>query len=301
MILFDYLSNIIYTVTRKEVVPMKLNAKFIKKIKNLPIKYILPMLLVMALFVVALPGPMALSAATATPAATAIYNGLGAEDATQGPATIGLNITGQIPTAQTGNSRLNNELEEIWEAQRNAFIQNHMAGALSIHSDAQHFTSYRFVSTVFIKEAVSVSTTAAVSTTVIDSETNQIITLPDFNPNILQLINNHINSLMADGSSNFSGIDANHPFYLDNDRLVIPFGSAELIPTERGIHEIVLSISNIESKSFSSDHFRVLPASQYNTIMIRLSDVMESFGYTVEWYGDARAAVVYLDGITEVS
>ena len=274
--------------------------KIFRKIKNFHIKCVISVLLIAAFFTVGLPVPLTLSAASPTASATFIFNGLGVQDAPQRPATIGLEITGQVPTAQTGNSRLNSELDELWEAQYDAFIQNHMAGALSINSNVEHFISGEYVSTAFIKEAASVSTTAAISTSVVDTTTNTIITLPDFNVNILQLINNHISSLIAadpHNFSNFTGIDADHPFYLDGDRLVIPLGSAELIPTERGIHTIELSISSIEEESFPSSHFRILPPSQYNTIMIRVGDVMRRFGYDIEWVGDTRTVKVSMDGI----
>ncbi|MDR2183615.1 MAG: copper amine oxidase N-terminal domain-containing protein [Clostridiales bacterium] len=273
--------------------------KISTKIKNLPIKYVLPLLLAVVLFAAAFPAPVSLSAAAPTSSATAILAGLDTQDAPQRPATIGLRITGQIPTANTGNSRLDNELRERWDAQKNAFVQNHMAGALSIDSDVEYFISGRYVSVVFTKVASSVSTTAAVSTTVIDASSASIITLPDFNTNIVQLINNRINKEVAarpHNFSNFSGIDSSHPFYLDGDRLVIPFGSAELIPTERGIHDISFSISNIEEETFSSNHFRVLGPNQYNTIMVRVADVMQRFGYDIEWDNDTRTVEVLMDG-----
>jgi len=274
--------------------------KLFKKTRNLHLKYALSVLLVAALFVVALPAPVTLSAASPTSTATFILSGLGTKDAPQRPATIGLEITGQIPTAQTGISRLDSELEERWTSQYNAFVQNHMAGALSIDSSVEHFTSREFVSTAFIKEATSVSTTAAISTTVINTNTSTIITLQDFGVNTLQLINNRIDGLIAarpHSFSSFSGIDANHPFYLDSDRLVIPFGSGELISAERGIHRIEFSISNIENELFPSSYFRVLPPSQYNAVMVRVADVMRQFGYTVVWDGDTRTTNISMNGV----
>jgi len=273
--------------------------KLSKKFKNLPIKRVLSVLLVAALFVVSPSAPFALSAASPTSAATALLGGLDTQDAQQGPATIGLQITGQIPTAQTGNSRLNTALEERWEEQRNTFLQNHMTGALSINFSVGYFISGDFVSVAFVKEAASLSTTAVISTTVIDASTNSIITLSDINVNILQLINSHINDLIAarpHNFSSFSGIDANHPFYLDSGRLVIPFGSAGLISNERGIHEVSLSLSNIEEGFFPSNYFRVLPPSQYSTIMIRVGDVMRHFGYDINWDNDSRTATIYMNG-----
>jgi len=272
---------------------MKLSAKT----KNLHIKRILSVLLVAVLFVAPLAVPAALSAAEPTAQATSILRGLGAQDAPQRPATMGLEITGQIPTAQTGSSRLNAALEERWTAQYNNFVQNHMAGALSIDSQPEFFTSYVYVSTAFTKEAVSVSTTASISTTVIDSRTNTIITLTDFNVNIVQLVNSHINNLVDGRAHNFSGIDANHPFYLDGDRLVIPFGSAELFPNERGIYEVVLSISNIEEETFPDYYFRILEPNQYNTVMVRVADVMRKFGYAADWDGETRTARIWADAV----
>ena len=297
VILFDYISNIIYTVTRKGVVPMKL----IKKIKNLTIKRrTLPLLLAVAFLATVSPASLTLYAVSPTASATNILSGLGAQDAPQRPATMSLEITGQIPTANTGSSQLDSQLEERWTTQLNNFVQSHMASALSINSTVEHFASGRYVSTVFIKEAVSVSTTTVVSTTVIDtSGNNRIIALTDVDVNILQLINNYINAQVAarpHNFSSFSGIDANHPFYMDGDRLVIPFGSAELVSTDRGVHNVTLSRSDIQSVTFNSEHFRILPPSQYSTIMVRVSSVMGSFDYDVRWDNDLRAAIVSKDG-----
>ncbi|MCL2574244.1 MAG: copper amine oxidase N-terminal domain-containing protein [Defluviitaleaceae bacterium] len=264
------------------------------------IRHLLSTILVATFIVVTSIGHVALTASSATSSAALIFANLGVQDAPQRPTIIGLEITGQIPIAQTGNSRLDNELEERWTSQYNAFMQNHAASALSIDSSVEHFTSTNFVSTAFIKEASSVSTTAVISTTVIDTSTSNIITLPEFNVNILQIVNNYIDSQIAarpHGFASFSGIDASHPFYLDGDLLVIPFGSAELIPTERGIHRITLSISNIEEHVFTSDSFRVLEPTQYNTIMIRLGDVMRSFGYEVRWDNITRTASILMDGV----
>jgi hypothetical protein len=279
---------------------MNLPQQIIQKIKSLHIKRVFSVLLAAALFVVAFPAPAVLSASQITPATEFVLSGLDVQDAPQGPATIGLEITGQVPVAQTGNLLLDNALNERWTQQYNAFVQNHMAGALSIDSRAEFFTSYEFVSVAFIKEAASVSTTAVISTTVINASTGNIISLTDFNVNILQLINNYINSLIAarpHSFASFSGVDADHPFYLDGDRLVIPFGSAELIPTDRGIHYIVLSIFNIEEEFFPSSYFRVLPPSQYSTIMIRVADVMRRFGYEVNWDNDTRTVNISMNGI----
>ena len=267
------------------------------KIKNLPIKRRFLALLLAAVFAFALPAHTSLLAAAPTASALFILNGIGTQDAPQSPATIGMNISGQIPLAQTGNSSLDAMLNERFETQNNAFVQAHMASALSINSTTASYVSGQFVSVTFTKEATSVSTTTAISTTVIDTATETIITLPDFNVNILQLINNHINGLVAARPhhfSNFSGVDANHPFFLDGDRLVIPFGSAELIPTERGIHEISLSISNIENIVVTSNYFRILPPNQYNTLMVRVGGVMRHFGYDVEWHSDLNAAIISL-------
>ena len=272
---------------------------YAKLSNNHIIKRILPLLLVVAFLLAPWPGGLTLSASRAS----SVFNGIGTQDVPQRPATISLQITGQVPTFNTGSSLLDAELTARLDSQINSFIQNNMAGALSVNFEHETFISdNRFVSVVLRKEAISVSTTSAVATTVIDASGNgngSIINLTDYNPNILPIVNNHINRQIAErphGFASFSGINANHPFYLDGERLVILFGSGELIPTQRDIHDVTLSINNIEQHTFSSNHFRVLPPSQYSTIVVRVADVMREFGYDVQWRPEINAVEIRLNG-----
>jgi len=272
-----------------------------KKIKKLHIKFTIALSLIVALFAATLPGfDVRIFASQPTAAATALVDGIGTKDAPQRPTVIGLEITGQIPYAQTASNRLNEELDERFTAQRNAFEQDHLTSALSIHFDSNTYTSSHFASVVFTKEATSASITSTISTTVIDARTNRVITLQDYNVNITQVINGHINHKISENPrgfiSNFAGIDEDHPFYLDGNDLVIPFGSAELISDNRSIHDVRLSISNIQDETIGSSFFEALPPSQYNTIMVRLTEVVSRFGYDYEWIGEARTVNILING-----
>ena len=272
-----------------------------KKSKKLHKRHILALGLAVVLFAAAFPNfGMQISAAPPTSAAISLAEAIGTKDAPQRLTIPGLEITGQIPHAQMVSIRLEEELNERFTAQRNAFEQNHLASALSIHFDSRNYISDNFVSVVFTKEAISASLTSAISTTVIDAGTRRIISLPDYHVNILQLINGYINNKISANPrgfvADFNGIDANHPFYLDYDRLVIPFGSAELIPDNRNIHKIELSISNIQHQTFDSSYFQTLPPHQYNTVMIRLTDVITAFGYDFDWIYETRTVNIFMGG-----
>ncbi|MCL2377339.1 MAG: copper amine oxidase N-terminal domain-containing protein [Defluviitaleaceae bacterium] len=272
-----------------------------KKIKKFHTKLVCTLGLAVAFFATSLPCfDMQITAAQPTSAAATLAEGIGSKDAPQRPTVIGLEITGQVPYAQTGSDRLNEELNERFTAQRNAFEQDHLTSALSIHFDDARYTSGNFASVVFTKEATSASITSAISTTVIDARTNRVVTLSDYNVNITQVINGYINNKISANPrgfvTNFTGIDANHPFYLDDDHLVIPFGSSELVPDERNVHYVQLSISNIQDETIGSSFFETLPPSQYNTIMVRLTEVVSRFGYEYEWIGETRTVNIMIDG-----
>ena len=268
-----------------------------KKIAKFHLSFALSLVLVAAFF--AFPAP----SLNARSVVDTFVNAIGTRAAPRRPATIGLEITGEIPHVQFSRNnefaQLGTQLNERFMAQYNAFVQSHLTSALSIHFTAEIFTSYDFVSVVLTKAATSASVTAAVSTTVINATTGEIIALPDFNVNILQLINNYLDDIISANPrgfvSDFGGVDSSHPFFLDEDRLIIPFGSAELIPDARTIEFIELSISNIQNEFLDDDYFIILPPSQYNTIMIRLADVMRRFGYDVEWIAETRTVNVLSD------
>jgi hypothetical protein len=146
-------------------------------------------------------------------------------------------------------------------------------------------------------EAVGAGITRAVATTVIDAVTMEIITLTDFNPNALTIVNNRLQHLISINPrifiSNFNGISNGHPFYLQDGVLLISFGSGEWLVGDRGIRNVPLSLAQIQNVTVSSDMFHVLPAERYDTIMVRLSDVAPSFGYTISpWNAVTRTVEI---------
>ena len=212
-----------------------------------------------------------------------------------------LQISGYTPLARTADARLNAELNYIFTNQQNAFIQSHLTSARSIHFSSYVYTSGEFVSIAFVKTAISISTTSGISTVVINADTGQIIDLPDYNINIVQLINNQIESLISQNprafASSFSGIQANHPFYMDGDDLNIPFATATLFANTRDIERLTFSISKIQDLTLDESHFKTLTPTQYNTMMLQLEEVISRFGYAIAWDSYSESATIYLNGI----
>jgi hypothetical protein len=262
-------------------------------------------------FVLALAGPFALGfqalqAALQAVAEKSVENGAASSPATRLAEQIGtrpaaprrgaldLTITGQIPTANftgLGMVSFNEELNDRFVAQRDDFIQTHRVRAPDFHFEPEVFISGQFISVVVNMESLGVNISRAVATTVIDTENLEIITLTDFNPNFLQIANNRLDSMIAQNPrlfvTDFAGVDNNHPFYLNDDGLNLPFASGTLRASQRGIETINFSFDSIQDEIIETELFFALAAEQYNTIMVRLGTVAEKFGYDVESEDDA--------------
>jgi len=223
-------------------------------------------------------------------------------------AAMGLEITGLIPEANFDCDELNYLLEERFTTQVNSFIQAHQASALSINFSTDVFSHLHYpdssdndehhllVSIVITMEAVSAATTTAVATTVVNTHYDEIITLSQYNINAIALVNNYIRARIDANPRlfvpSFSGIDAEHPFYFNSGRLVIPFGSGEL--TLRGTHHITLVTDNIDTVVIRPTQAFTLPAEQYSVRMVRLAVVTDHFGYSLEWDARTRTAKILI-------
>jgi len=233
---------------------------------------------------------------------------IGTRNAPRRAAAMGLEITGLIPEAHFDNEELNEKLEERFAAQVNSFIQAHQASALSINFSTDVFSHHAYfgqnadedegeyyhllVSIVITMEAVSAATTTAIATTVVNTYYGEIITLSQYNINAIALVNNYIRTRIDANPRlfvpNFSGIDAEHPFYFNNGRLVIPFASGEL--TIRGSHRVTLATDNIDTVIVRPTQTYTLPAEQYSVRMVRLAVVAVHFGYELDWDARTRTA-----------
>ena len=210
-------------------------------------------------------------------------------------------VTGDIPDARNvENTALRAELQTRFAAQASVFSQAHQAHAHTIDHSVETFISGNFVSVVLTMEAQWATTATAVATTVINANTNQIVSLDQYHANARVLVNSHIRGMIAANPrnfiSNFNGIAADHPFYLDGGRLVIPFGSAGLIPTNRAVHTVEILIENIRGMIVGGHAFFQLPQEQYNTIMVRLVPVLEHFEYAFTWDGVAQTVTISAGG-----
>lgn len=221
-------------------------------------------------------------------------------------AAMGLEISGEIPEANFDDEEFNKILTERFNAQVNSFIQQHQASALYINfttktveyqqasEDGEHF-----ISVVITMEAISATTTVAVATTVINTDAQEIITLDHFSINAIALANNHIRGLIARTPrgfvQNFGGIDTDHPFYLENNQIVIPFGSSELFASTRGLRSIRMSLGHIHDEIVPGEFVYTLPAEQYSTRMVRLSPVLQGHGYTTNWNSQTLTIEIFDD------
>ena len=234
---------------------------------------------------------------------------VGTRNAPRRAAAMGLEITGLVPGARFDDDELNELLEERFAAQVNSFIQAHQLSALSINFSTDIFGHHNYlgsdagsddsdyhllISIVITMEAVSASTTTAIATTVVNTYYGEIITLSQYNINAIALVNNYIRTRIDANPRffvpNFGGIDAEHPFYFNSGRLVIPFGSGML--SARGTHRITLNTDNIETVVVRPSQTFTLPAEQYSVRMVRLSAVARHLGYRLDWNSRTRTVEI---------
>ncbi|MCL2170324.1 MAG: copper amine oxidase N-terminal domain-containing protein, partial [Defluviitaleaceae bacterium] len=152
-----------------------------------------------------------------------------------------------------------------------------------LHFETSMHTSGHYISVVVHMHASGLTATTAVATTVINVQSLEIITITDFNPNMLQVVNNRLNNEIIQNPrgfvGDFTGIDNSHPFYLNQNTLNVPFASGTLKPT-RDIINITFHNNSIQNEVIARPMFRTLPEDAYNTIMVRIL-VAEYFGYTI--------------------
>lgn len=237
---------------------------------------------------------MAVSAMQTTFASADTFaGGIISRNAPQRRGAIGLTITGQLPRAATGNRDLDEMLNNRFTAQFNAFVDEHMGRAATITFAKDVIVSDDFVSVIIDMAAISATTTNARATTVINTETMEIINISDYNLNALPLINGNLHNLISASPrlfvTNFTAIDNYHPFYFDGDLLVIPFASGEFSLADRGIFTKTFTRTNIRNEIVESDLFTVLGEEQYGTIMVRIAPVADLFGFEYTWDADVHA------------
>ena len=80
---------------------------------------------------------------------------------------------------------------------------------------------------------------------------------------------------------NFTGIDNEHNFYIDDNNLVITFDEYELSPAVKNIQKFNIKISSVINKSIDENDYYI--TKPYNLKMIPLREVCDAFGYKSIW------------------
>ncbi|MCL2397651.1 MAG: stalk domain-containing protein [Defluviitaleaceae bacterium] len=208
------------------------------------------------------------------------------------PGTSNIIINGLGPRVRNiGTDDFFTELDRHFTTQISSFIQSHQASALSLRftTEVFHTGTYpnEYISVFVSMQANGASVTTVPATTVIRVTDREVITLADYAPNIIPLVNNRIRDIISERPrnfvANFPGIDDSHPFYLRDDRLVIPFASARLRLGERGIFSVSLNTDNIQHVVVEDNQMQTLPPDQYNTLMMQLFTIHDNFGYATPW------------------
>ena len=230
-------------------------------------------------------------------AATTLAGQITEITAPRGALALDLSVSGRIPSANIPNNRnLSDELNAIFMANHNAFIQAHATSALSFTFSVDIITFGEFVSVVQRSSAISASRSHGISSTVISATDMEIITLNDLGVNIISLIDNQIQDIIAENPrdfiSNFTGIDSDHPFFIEDGYIVVPFPSAALHTANRNIFEVRLYKRAIQVEVLSDNHFMVLPAAQYSMVMLDLAQTVRLFGYEMQMTVLNRQATV---------
>ena len=193
-------------------------------------------------------------------------------------------ITGQMPT-MLGSSTLAFDARRRIDAQVEYFINTHRTRARSIQTSFETHVYGRFVSIVITMHAKGANVTTAVFTTVIDAATMDIVNLAEFSPNLHRLVNSQLMGQIEENPrnfvSNFSGVDSNHPFYIADGILHIPFASRTLRLGYGDVYYLSLPLESIKTVTIESEFF--FTYGEYNTIVVALPKVLENFDFTINW------------------
>lgn len=104
-------------------------------------------------------------------------------------------------------------------------------------------------------------------------------------PNAIDLVNKIIKDDTIKSSKkynlNFTGIDNEHNFYIDDDNLVITFDEYELSPAVKNIQKFNIKISSVINKSIDENDYYI--TKPYNLKMIPLREICDAFGYKSIW------------------
>jgi len=220
--------------------------------------------------------------------------------------TAGLAMVGELPRI-SGTGAAVEALNARFIAQFDEFLQAHRARATRLEFTYEIFIAgplahERYVSVVIYMTAIGANTTRSVATTVIDVTDLSIITLNDFEANVLRLISN---SLVATAqanprlhNSNFNGINNSHPFYFDGNNIEIPFASGAFTVAHREVTTPrTFPIAAFAHHTIAPNRFIALPQEQYSTIMVNLSYAINRFdGYTAAWSASTQTVNIWRGG-----
>ncbi|MCL2752937.1 MAG: hypothetical protein FWE44_02170 [Defluviitaleaceae bacterium] len=222
-----------------------------------------------------------------------LVDGISSQLVPQRVGAMGVTITGRLPriAMQQGfeeqirilNTRFLTQFDDFLDAHRTRASRLEYSFEVSVSGEAFDEIG-QFVSVIITMRAVGANTTEAAATTVINAQTFEAVSLSDIHPNALQLISNRlVESAQAQPrlhNSNFNGINSNHPFYLENDSIVIPFASGAFTIAHRNVRTVTFPMAAFQHELIPLNHIMTLPPEQYNVVLVNLARGLRDFGYT---------------------
>ena len=197
-------------------------------------------------------------------------------------------------TLTTANPNLSAEfienLNEHLYNQFNEFIQlaSGVTRSLSFHFEV--IVSGQFINILFFCYRNAAALEQHIKTTVINSETMQIVSLTSIlGCNAIRLINQSLSPLIASEPAlyiaSFAGISNKQYFYVNDNYVVLVFSEFELMRTRAGITRLSLNKNDVINVIIPAEEVRFLA----NITMLPLRMVITDFGYYPFWTAATRS------------
>ncbi len=206
----------------------------------------------------------------------------------------GVVVKGEVPVCEGLNLELDNIINEKVGAFYDSVVASYTDSARSIAFSYKAVEYEQYYSLLVYANVTSVVSPSLVFAVCVDTENERIVNLADvLGPNGVKLANDFISLKVAQTkgyNANFTGINAQAKFYIDGGSICFPFDKYAIAAGSLGVVELVLPLEDCVNLTVMREDYYLL--TQYNVKMIRLSQVVESFGYTLSWKQDINAVAV---------
>jgi hypothetical protein len=197
------------------------------------------------------------------------------------------------------NQAINQRLQTIFQT-RVAIAQ--ASNSTNITFDYK-YSSRNGIYSIVIYSTINSGTVREMADTItFDTNTNRILTINDvLGTNGTKIVYNHVNSQINNNPqiyrSNFSSIQNNQDFYLENGVMYIIFNQNEISNTLKGVHEgFSIVVNDVVDVTLNKNQYRV--EQDYGLKLVPLRKVAQGLGHTVNWNERNRTVDVIKGEVT---